>query len=56
MITGKNYIGNTASAEGNTTYNTINPKLNENNSWSFTEATKSEIDKAAQLASKAFNS
>ena len=55
MITGKNYIGNTASAEGNTTYNTINPKLNENNSWSFTEATKSEIDKAAQLASKAFN-
>lgn len=54
MITGKNYIGNTVSAEGTTKYKTINPKLDEKNPWSFTEASEDEINKAAQLAAEAF--
>ena len=54
MITGKNYIGSKISAEGKTTYTTINPKLNIENEWQFTEATESEVDAAAQLAAEAF--
>ncbi len=54
MITGKSYIGNTLSAEGNKTYATFDPKLNLQTEWIFTEATKEEIDKAAALASEAF--
>lgn len=55
MITGKNYIGNTLSAKGETTYQTFNPKLNIPNTTSFVEATSEEIDEAVTLASKAFN-
>jgi len=54
MITGKNYIGNQLSAEGNKTYKTFNPELNEENKTVFTEATKEEIDNAVLLAAKAF--
>ena len=54
MITGKNYIGNTLSAEGNKNYQTFDPKLNRQNDWTFTEATKEEIDNAVELASEAF--
>ena len=54
MITGKNYIGSKISAEGKTTYTTINPKLNIENEWQFTEATEAEVDAAAQLAAEAF--
>ena len=54
MITGKNYIGSKISAEGNVTYNTINPKLNTENEWVFTEATEAEVDAAATLAAEAF--
>ncbi|NRA10435.1 MAG: aldehyde dehydrogenase (NADP(+)) [Crocinitomicaceae bacterium] len=54
MITGKNYIGNELSADGNVVYTTINPKLNIENSWSCTEATSDEIDRAAELSWKAF--
>ncbi len=56
MITGKNYIGFSQQAEGNTTYKTINPKLNLENEWTFTEATKEEIDSAVNLAWSAFKS
>lgn len=54
MITGKNYIGNTLSANGNTTYTTFNPQLNIENKPVYIEATPKEIDEAVQLASEAF--
>lgn len=55
MITGKNYIGNALSARGETTYQTLNPKLNLPNATSFTEATSEEIDLAVALAHQAFD-
>lgn len=55
MITGKNYIGNTLSANGIVTYQTLNPKLNTPNPTSFVEATSEEIDLAVALASQAFD-
>jgi len=54
MITGKNYIGNKLSAQGNVVHKTINPKLNIENPTSFIEATNEEIEEAVQLASEAF--
>ncbi|MEZ4797266.1 MAG: aldehyde dehydrogenase (NADP(+)) [Flavobacteriaceae bacterium] len=54
MITGKNYIGSTLSAEGNKTYKTFNPQLNIENEDVFTEATSNEINEAVELAAKAF--
>ncbi|WP_053976198.1 aldehyde dehydrogenase (NADP(+)) [Mangrovimonas xylaniphaga] len=54
MITGKNYIGNQLSAEGETNYKTFNPQLNIENPVEFTEATTQEIDQAVILASEAF--
>ncbi len=54
MITGKNYIGSSLSAKGKETFKTFNPKLNIETEWSFTEATKEEIDLAAQKATEAF--
>jgi alpha-ketoglutaric semialdehyde dehydrogenase len=56
MIIGKNYIGNTLSAEGNKTYKTFNPQLNIENEHTFYEATSDEINKAVELAAKAFKS
>ncbi len=56
MITGKNYIGNSLSAQGNTTYKTFNPQTNTENETSFTEATSEEIDTAVEVASEAFKS
>ncbi|WP_430408665.1 aldehyde dehydrogenase (NADP(+)) [Kordia sp.] len=55
MITGKNYIGNSLSANGNTTYKTFNPKTNTENEHIYTEATSEEILMAVDLASEAFN-
>ena len=54
MISGKNYIGNTLSAEGKVTYTTFNPKLNLKNPWTFYEASEEELDKAVKLAKEAF--
>jgi len=54
MITGKNHIGYTLSAKGETTYHTLNPKTNVPNEWLFYEATNNEIDEAVQLADEAF--
>lgn len=54
MITGKNYIGNKLSAQGNTEYSTINPVLNLENSWKSTEATSEEISEATALSWQAF--
>ena len=55
MISGKNYIGNTLSAEGKVTYTTFNPKLNLKNPWTFYEASEEELDKAVELATAAFS-
>jgi NADP-dependent aldehyde dehydrogenase len=54
MITGKNYIGDSLSAEGDITYKTFDPKLNQETEWTFYEATPDEIDTAAHLASNAY--
>lgn len=54
MITGKNYIGDLLSAEGKTTYKTINPELNSENETVFYEATENEIAQAVKLAEEAF--
>ncbi|MCO4822564.1 MAG: aldehyde dehydrogenase (NADP(+)) [Flavobacteriaceae bacterium] len=54
MITGKNYIGNTLSANGNKTFKTFNPLLNIENEWEITEAAHDEVDSAAKLASEAY--
>ncbi|MEZ4817403.1 MAG: aldehyde dehydrogenase (NADP(+)) [Flavobacteriaceae bacterium] len=54
MITGKNHIGYSLSAEGTKTFRTFNPKENTENKEVFTEATEDEIDNSAVLASKAF--
>ena len=54
MITGKNYIGNQLSANGNKTYTTFNPQTNKENTNVFTEASSEEINDAANLASNAF--
>ena len=54
MITGKNYIGNSLSAKGKTTYKTFNPQTNTENELNFTEATSEEISEAVELAATAF--
>jgi NADP-dependent aldehyde dehydrogenase len=56
MITGKNYIGNTLSANGDKTFTTFNPQTNTENSNAFTEANPDEINQAASLAAEAFQS
>ena len=54
MITGKNQIGNTVSANGTKTYRTFNPQTNQENSFLFTEAAAEEIDTAVALATDAY--
>ena len=56
MISGKNYIGNTLSAEGTVSFKTFNPQLNVENVSVFTEATSLEIDSAVTLATNAYKS
>tara|TARA_R110002051_G_scaffold262306_2_gene322215 strand:+ start:1874 stop:3457 length:1584 start_codon:yes stop_codon:yes gene_type:complete len=53
MVTGKNYIGTTLSAESTKTYKTFNPIKNTPNETIFFEATSKEIEKAVLLANKA---
>ncbi|CAM1343960.1 aldehyde dehydrogenase (NADP(+)) [Tenacibaculum amylolyticum] len=55
MITGKNYIGDILSSEGDTTFTTFNPELNVENPHNFTQATEEEIEKAVTLAWEAFH-
>ena len=55
MELGKNHIGFTYTAAGSKTYATFNPKLNQSNPTTFTEATPEEIDAAVSLAAKAFD-
>ncbi len=54
MITGKNHIGYTRSATGNTTYHTFNPKKNIDNEHKYYEASTQEIKTAISLAHTAF--
>ena len=55
MELGKNHIGFTYTATGGKTFTTFNPKLNQANDITFTEATSEEIDTAVALATEAFN-
>ncbi|APD07718.1 aldehyde dehydrogenase (NADP(+)) [Flavobacteriaceae bacterium UJ101] len=54
MITGKNYIGNTLSELGSTSFKTFNSELNKENNHIFKEASKEEIKQAILLATEAF--
>lgn len=54
MITGKNYIGNTPVAKGNSKFKTIDPALNVENNWEFTEVSTEELNEACELAWSAF--
>ena len=54
MITGKNYVGNKLSAEGNVKFRTFDPQKNAGNAWEITEATLGEISETTELARKAF--
>ncbi|MFT5943393.1 MAG: alpha-ketoglutaric semialdehyde dehydrogenase, partial [Sediminicola sp.] len=54
MITGKNYIGNTLSSQGNQSFKTFNPRGNVENNWEFREASNVEINTAVGLATEAF--
>jgi NADP-dependent aldehyde dehydrogenase len=55
MITGKNYIGSSLSAEGKKTFKTFNPQTNKENQQVFVEATENEINQAVTLANQAFS-
>jgi len=55
MITGKNYIGNLLASTGSKTFKTFNPQTNLENEVVFYEASEVEINKAASLATEAFN-
>ncbi len=54
MISGKNFIGYTSSAEGLVKFRTFNPMTNASNPWVMTEATTDEIFRATSLAWSAF--
>jgi NADP-dependent aldehyde dehydrogenase len=54
MITGKNYIGNSLSAEGTHTFKTFNPLTNTENPDLFYEASVGEVDQAVTRATEAF--
>ncbi len=54
MITGKNYIGNQATAQGSKILKAYNPTDNSVFAEDFPEATGAEIDTAAQKAASAF--
>jgi len=54
VITGKNYIGNTISSEGEIRFKTFNPKTNCENDNNFTEASDNEINRAVAIATSAF--
>jgi alpha-ketoglutaric semialdehyde dehydrogenase len=54
LITGKNYIGDRLSAEGQINFQTYNPFLEKENPTVFFDATFAEINEAVMLASRAF--
>lgn len=53
-ITGKNYLGYSVLSEGTKQFKTFNPETNQENKNVFIEATKGEVNKACELAWKAF--
>ncbi|WP_461533391.1 aldehyde dehydrogenase (NADP(+)) [Sinomicrobium sp.] len=54
MITGKNQIAGAFSGGGSHTFRTVNPVTGDENPQEFFEADQTEIDRAVNLASKAF--
>ena len=53
-INGKNMLGSVESAEGNTTFNAINPATGKKTEPAFVEATPQEINRAIEKANEAF--
>jgi alpha-ketoglutaric semialdehyde dehydrogenase len=54
VLSGKNYIGNSLEATGDTIFHTFNPRINNWNKTDFIEATELEVEKTIQLAHTAF--
>ncbi|PKD21782.1 aldehyde dehydrogenase [Salegentibacter salinarum] len=54
MITGKNYIGEELSDNGDIKFRTFNPRENKETSPTFFEASKEEVNLAVEKASQAF--
>lgn len=53
-MTGKNFVGFNPSAKGNRFFKTFNPILNKDNPTEFVEASVVEINRAVELADKAY--
>ena len=53
-ISGDNYIGFQRSAQGKNRFFTFDPQENKANTWEMTESTEQEVDRAVELAGKAF--
>jgi NADP-dependent aldehyde dehydrogenase len=51
---GKNFIGNTRSAQGEQTFQAFNPATNEALEGAFRAATEQELEQTMHLASEAF--
>lgn len=56
MISGKSFIASEPVATGDVAFHTFDPQKNQNNPWTFTEATKQEVDAAVAAATEAFES
>ena len=54
MLTGRNFIGNSTSCKGETTFHAINPKEDSSLEPVFYEATKEEVNQAVEKAEEAF--
>ena len=54
MITGKSIIGQSWSTNESKTFKTFDPIKNEENEWTFCEASAAEIEEACTLANDAF--
>ncbi|MCW9706071.1 aldehyde dehydrogenase (NADP(+)) [Fodinibius salsisoli] len=53
-LTGQNFVGNSRSEEGSTTFQGINPASDEKLDPVYTEATKAEVDQAVEQAEEVF--
>ncbi len=53
-LTGKNYVAGKLSSKGSVTFKTFNPNLNSENSVTFYQANKEEIENAIDLALNSF--
>ncbi|MFM1877311.1 MAG: hypothetical protein RLZZ241_177, partial [Bacteroidota bacterium] len=53
-ITGSQLIGYSELSTGTESFNSVNPKDGSSNAWIFSEASESDVNRAVELAAKAF--